>query len=230
VRLFGPTKPVAAALVVLSTVGVVPLAARGLSKERGGDNTAIVLTFVLGIMAAFVSVPMSRFLLSAQANVVVPPGPLLFQLLLFQVVPLVLGALLARTVTRARAIVDVVSKVNVVVLLLALVLIIAPRAGAVLAIGARGVVLALVFALGLAAIAFAVGGPTRQERRAIVGISNRANIGLALAIIASAGVGHEFTVAVIGVFLVRFLVGVFASALVNRRYQRQPRARAPATV
>lgn len=223
VRGIAPPKPVSAAIVVLSTVGVVPLAARGVRARRGSESTALVLTFILSMMAAFVAVPLSRFLLATRAHAELAPGRILLQLLALQVLPLLVGAFIARKSTRASEIAAVVGKVNLVVLLVAIVVIVAPKASGLVSLGVRGILAAVVYAILFGAIAFAIGGPSAEERCAIVSISNKPNAGVALAIMASAGAPPVYAAATIGAFLVRVLIGFGIDRLVATRARRTDR-------
>jgi ACR3 family arsenite efflux pump ArsB len=225
VRAIAPPRPVSAALVVLSTVGALPLAARGVRARGGSEGTALVLTYILALMAAFVAVPLSRFLLATRANAELAPGHILLQLIALQVLPLLAGAFIARKSSRAPEIAAVIAKLNLLVLLVAIVVIVAPKVGGLVALGIGGIVASVVFALLMGAMAFAVGGPSTEERCAIVGVSNKPNAGLALAILASAGAPPIYAEAAVGAFLVRVLIGLGIDRLVAIRARQRQRER-----
>lgn len=223
VQLLAPPRIVAVALIVMSTVGVVPLAARGVTEKQGCERTALALTFILGVAAIFLAVPISRLLLSTSRQVDLPAGRLLVQLLAIQFLPLAIGAVVARVTPRAPAIANVVAKANVVVLLIAVAVVIVPKLGAMIALGARGAIATVIMAVALGAVAHAVGGPAAEERRAIVSISNRPNVGLALAIAAGAHAPKESAAAAIAIFVTRFVVGGLVDFSLQRTARRKGR-------
>jgi bile acid:Na+ symporter, BASS family len=225
-RVFVPAQPVIVALVLLSTVGVLPLASRGARAIRGSFETAVVLSLLLGTITIFTAVPTTRLLLPYSGHVeddLFRPGALLFRVILLQGIPLVVGALIARTSHQAQAIEKVVARANLVILAVVVLSIVIPRLGVVASVGGRGVVATIVFAVVLESLAFFVGGPTLGERRAIASIANMANVGLALTIANAASAGRPYVELVLGVFLVRASTGKLLELLAARRISGGPR-------
>ena len=221
----------AVALVLLSLVGVVPLASRGARGARGDVTSALVVTVVLGVVAAFTAAPTARLLLSYRGPLEVPTGALLVQVLLLQGVPLAAGILVRSKTKRALGLERVlrVFNVAVLVLLLAGAVVVMPRYGAVRSLGWSGALAACVFAVFIALTGYLLGGSDPAERRTLAGLANMPNIMLAVAIVTSAGVDAGFVIAIVGVFTVRFFTGVAIQRVLARSAQRGDRSsiRAP---
>jgi BASS family bile acid:Na+ symporter len=217
-----PARP-AAALVLLSLVGVVPLASRGARNARGNVAFGVVLTAALGIVAAFTTAPAVRLLLGYRGPLRVDTAPLLVQVLLLQGVPIAVGMLLRAKLRRAAALEDALGVFNglVVLFVLGAAVVLLPRYGAVRSLGWNGALAAVVFAVFIASVGYALVGPDRRDRRALAALANKPNVVLAILVVASAGVDAGFVVAIAGVFLVRFFAGVAFQKLLARSASRE---------
>lgn len=207
------------ALVILSAVGVVPMASRG-ARRRGGDaSLAVLLTALLGLAAAFTAAPTARFLLGYERRLDAPVGGLLLQVLALQGLPIALGMLIGRYSRRADAIERFFRTFNkaVIVAVVVAALVILPRYGSVRALGGRGVLAGVAFALLVSAAGYALGGPRLAARRTLAMVANLPNVSLALVLVTSAGATAGFAIAMVGMFLVRIATGLAVAALVARR-------------
>lgn len=217
-----PPRP-AVALVLLALAGVVPLAPRGARSARGDVPYAVVVTFTLGILAAFTAAPSARLLLGYWGPLDVPTLRLLGQIVLVQAVPLGLGLLL-RARPHARAIEKVVGAVNVAVSVVIVVaaLVLLPRTGAVRSLGLLGALAALLFAGIMAALGYVLGGRDPAARRSLASVANMPNVALALLVVAGAGLDQGFAVAVVGLFVIRLLAALVTQKVLARASRRAP--------
>ncbi len=212
-----PVRP-AVALVLLSLVGVVPLASRGARGARADVSFAVILTVVLGSVAAFTAAPTTRLLLGYAGPLEVHVGSLLLQILVLQALPLAVGVLVRARTERARALEKALGVFNTVLLsaLFVAALVLLPRYGAVRSLGLRGVLAALVFSALLACSSYLLVGPDAAGRRTLAAVANMPNVVLALLVVGSAGVDTGFAVAVVGVFVVRLFTGIAIQKLLAR--------------
>lgn len=206
-KLFHSPPAVTVALILLAAVGVAPLAPRGARMVQGNAATGVVLTIVLALLAIFTAEPITRLLLSVSGKTLLRPGPVLLRVLLLQGAPLVLGILVRRTSRYAGALLSVLSKVTPVLFLVVVLIVLAPRLDALLAIGWSGAAVTFVFAFVLTGLGYLIGGPTIEDRRTITALTSMPNVGLALAIATSARLRQSMVVAIVGVFLLRILAG-----------------------
>jgi hypothetical protein len=229
-----PVRP-AAAIVLLSLAGVVPLASRGARSARADVSFAVLLTAALGAVAAFTAAPTTRLLLGYRGPLHVRTGALVLQIVLLQAVPLAAGILVrskterARTLERALGVLDAI----VLVAIFAGALVLVPRTGAVRSLGWNGALAAAVFAVLIAVAGWLLAGPRASERRTLAAVANMPNVVLAVLVVTGAGVDTGFVVAVVGAFLVRVFVGfaiqkVLASAEHFRHAAWRRRARSGA--
>lgn len=215
----------AAALVLMSLVGVVPLASRGARSARGEVSHAVVLTAVLGIVTAFTAVPTTRLLLGYDGPLEVRTGTLLLQVLLLQGMPIAIGMFIRSKTERVHALERGLGFFNAaaVAVLVVVALVLLPRYGAVRSLGWSGVLAAFVFAVLIASAGYMLSGPERVERRTLAAIANMPNVVLAILIVTSATVDAGFAIAIVGVFVVRFLTGLVIQRLLARSAERQAR-------
>jgi predicted Na+-dependent transporter len=219
VRAFGLHRPADAGLVLLSVVGLAPLAPKQVRRAKGNVAFAIVLTFAVAVIAIFTAVPSARFLLSYERPLTLRPGPLLLKLLVLQGVPLAFGLFVRRRVSAAQRnkAGKVLGAVNAVALVVLFALVVAPRLSALRSLGWAGAAAAVVVSLILAALGWAVGGPSDEGRRTLASVVDVSNFPLALVITQDAGVPPEASVVILGGFLLRAIVGIAVSAFLGRR-------------
>lgn len=212
-------------LVLLSLVGVVPLAPRG-ARMAGGDVAfAVLITFVLGALAAVTAAPSARFLLGYDGPLELRTGTLLAEIALLQAGPLALGLFL-RTKTKpglAATLEKWVGRVNLgaTVVVLGAILLVMLRTHALRAIGWKGALAAVAFSAIFAPLGYLLGGSDPTRRRTLAAIVNLPNVALALAIVTAAKAGTEFAVAVVGMFFVRAVVGVGMQKVVGSASARR---------
>lgn len=212
-----PVRP-AVALVLLSLVGVVPLASRGARSARADVSFAVVLTVALGIVAAFTAAPTTRLLLGYEGPLQVRTGALVLQVLLLQGVPLAIGIYIRSKTERARSLEKALGIFNAAIMLVLVVVVLTllPRYGAVRSLGWSGMLAAVVFAAFMSSAAYLLVGPDRAERRTLAAVANMPNVILAVLIVTSAGVDAGFAVAIVGAFVVRLLAGVVFQKMLAR--------------
>jgi predicted Na+-dependent transporter len=221
---FGLDRPAAAAIVLLSLTGVVPLASRGAGRAGGDTCFAVVLTATLGFASAITAVPTTRLLIGYGGPLEVPAARLFGSILLLQVAPLVVGMLLrARSAQRDR-LERILTKLNAIlygaIAVAAFLLML--RYGAVRSLGWSGVAAAILFAAFISAAGYFLLGGGMAERRSLAGIANMPNFGLALVMVFSAHVGPPFAVAIVGVFVVRLFVGLAIQSVLTRSARGEP--------
>jgi predicted Na+-dependent transporter len=207
------------AMVLLSCVGVAPLAAKSARASRGDVALAVVLTFALGLLTVVTAAPTARWLLGYSPEVPIRPAALIPKLALLQVAPLLLGLWLRDSGRRAKSIERVVGWINTAAFVAAIVLIVAPHLGDITAAGWRGAGATITFSLLLALTGYIVGGPGTSEGRTLAGMANVPNVGLALGIATSISAPRVLLVTIVGVFLLRAIVGVVVHKMVGRRAQ-----------
>jgi predicted Na+-dependent transporter len=210
------------ALVLLSSAGVVPLAPKFARAARGDVALALVLNFALGLVTIVTCVPTAKWLVGYSGEVRFEPGKLIAQLVLLQGVALALGVLVHRVLVhrvsgRVDSLAKVVRFINTGVFVVIAVLIVAPHLHAIAAPGWRGVVAAVTLAVVLAIAGYLVGGPRERGARTLAAIANGPNIALALVIVARVGAAPAFSVTIVGVFLLRMLVGILVQRMLARR-------------
>lgn len=213
-----------AALVLLSLVGVVPLASRSARSARGDVSFAVVVTAALGITVAFTAAPTARVLLGYGGPLEVGTLSLLLQVLVLQGVPVALGAFVrSRSEQHARSLEKVLGVFNmaVVVALLVVAVVLLPRYGAVRSLGFGGALAAFVFAVFVATAGYLLAGPDPAERRALAALANMPNVVLALLIVTSAGADEGFALAIVGVFVVRVVTGLAVQRVLARSAERK---------
>lgn len=227
VEAFALDRHPAAALVLLSVVGVAPLASRAARSARADVSFAVILTAALGLVAAFTAAPSARLLFGYEGPLEVRAAPLVLQVLFLQGVPLALGVLIRSKTERARSLEKALGVFNAVVLVVLLVvaLVLLPRYGTVRSLGWSAALAAVVFSVLIAAAGYWLAGPDPQERRTVAAVANIPNVFLAILIVMSAGVDPGFAVAIVGVFLVRLFTGLAIQKVLARSAgRRAPRA------
>lgn len=173
-KMFEPSTPSTVALVLLSCVGVAPLA-------------------------------------------VIP------KLALLQGAPLVLGIFIRTRTARGASIEQVVRWINRVAFVAVFALVVAPHVGALAAPGWTGAAATVVLAILAAVGGYLVGGPGQAGGRTLPAIANVPNVGLALGIVTSVGARPIIAVTIVGVFLLRALIGAVVARLLARRAEHERR-------
>jgi predicted Na+-dependent transporter len=214
---FRVDRPAEVALVLLACAGVVPLAPRFARSARGDVVLALELSFVLGLVTIVTCVPTARWLLGYSGEVQFGVGRLIAQLVFLQGAPLALGLLIRRASTRADSVVKVVGWVNTLAFVAVALLIVAPHLDVLMATGWRGAAATVTLGVVLAVAGYVIGGPGESGARTLAGIANGPNVSLALVIISSVGAPPAFGVSVVGVFLLRTLVGTLVTKFLARR-------------
>ena len=217
VRALGLTGPVANALVVLSVTGTVPLAPKFVAAAKGDVAFCVLLMFLLGMVTVVTAAPSAKWLLGYEGEVPIHPWSLIAKLVFLQGLPLAIGWAVRQRSTKAAQLERIVHHVNVAALVVVLALVIAPRLGSILAIGWRGLLAAVIVALAIAGLGWLLGGQARATRVALAAMANPPNVGLALIMAQAAGARPALLVAIVGVFLVRALVGLALQKLLARR-------------
>jgi predicted Na+-dependent transporter len=221
----------AVALVMLSLVGVVPLASKGARAARADVSFALDITLILAVIAAFTAEPWTRFLLGYRGPLDAKPATHALQGLMLEAVPLAIGMYLG-TKKFAPRLEKTLAKFNKIAIAIILVVawVLLPRYGLVRSLGWKGIVAALVFAGFISAAGYLLCGPDGRARRTVAAIANMPNIVFALPIVTSARVDSGFLVAIGGVFIVRFVTGLVIEQFMARAEARKTKAAAIATL
>lgn len=227
-HLLSTSMEVTVGLVVLSVVGVMPLAWRSARRTGGGTTTGVVFTILLGQIAVFTALPSAELLLQHHGGPALASGRAFLRVLLLQGLPLVAGILVARRLPRrAPALSRLIAVLDAIILVAVLLFAIVPKLGVVRVLTPSGGVSAVVFAVVFALLAALLGGPAREDRRALLAISASANIGLALTILEAAGLERRFGPTLAAIFLVRVVVGTLMEKLIARDLRWSSRRPAP---
>jgi BASS family bile acid:Na+ symporter len=209
--------PVAAAIAVLAVSGLLPLAARAVRAVRGDVALALVTTFVVGVLAIFTAPLTVAWLVGREGAITVEPGPLVRQLVILQGIPLAFGLLLRSSSWCTAKFPRIVRWINTAALVLVLLVVIVPRLPTMENIGALGALAGITFSVIAALVAYAFAGTSATEGRTLAVLANAPNVVLAMTIAASARAPRAVGVTILGMFLLRALVGAVLNRILARR-------------
>lgn len=202
VKLFQLPGPIATGFLLMAIAPGVPLVLSGVRKRGGSLGFAIELAAVLPLVS-FVTVPLTaRLVLPRVANAHLSLGHFFVTLVLFQLLPLLIGIVvggqLPAAAPRLARISRIVFFLTVIALLIALFPKVISSVGAVY--GSRGMMAILCICILAMVTGWLLGGPARETRR-ILGIATTLrNIGLA-SLIATANFPDPLVGATVLVFL-----------------------------
>lgn len=199
---------VATGYLLMAIAPGVPFVLAGVRKKGGRLGLAVALVLFLPLLS-IVTVPITAaIVLPPGAAAQIPLGRFVVTLLLFQLVPLVVGIVVGRSFPDLRAKLARPVQLVFAVAVLALLILLAPTLArdVALVFGSNGMWAMLILVLFSMGIGWWLGGPEREDRRVLgLGTALR-NIGLC-ALIASTSF-HEplVTATVLTYFLIQFVV------------------------
>ena len=228
VRVFSVQADVAIGVLLMSMAPGVPFLVNSAGRKQGGSLAfALEIAFVFSALSV-VTIPITaELILPAGTLSTVPAQSFLVTLLAFQLVPLVIGALLSSRLPEATIDKSVkILRIAFFAALLVLLVLIFPKIvsslGAVYGDGK----LVIIAAIGLFALAagWICGGPDREYRRTLSIATLLRNIGLCTLIGTQSFAGTLVIPAVIAYFVVTFCLSI----PIRFYYQKSKTAAAPA--
>ncbi len=207
VRLFHLKEPIAIGLLLMAICPGVPFVVLGGGAKKGGNlGFAVALAFILPAISVLTVPLTARFVLPGETTVAAEN--IIKSLVLYQLVPLLLGMLVkARTPAIAARLVKPVSLVCVVAILVVLIALAKIWFASTTAVfGSLGILAMLTLVILSLLTGWFLGGPRRSNRRTLgVGTALR-NPGLAAVIATTSFGGSIAEAAVMTYLLVQFVV------------------------
>ena len=207
VKLFRLPVPIGTGLLLMAIAPGVPLVLSQVRKRGGRLSLAVELAVLLPLLS-IVTVPLTAALVLPSAiTAELPLGRFALTLVLFQLLPLILGILVAGWLPAAARL---ARPLNLVFLVAAIALVaLLSRAilhGIESVYGSRGMFAMLSLTLLSMAVGWLLGGPAREDRR-ILGIGTTLrNVGLASLIATTSLRSSEIAASVLIYLLIQFIV------------------------
>jgi bile acid:Na+ symporter, BASS family len=230
VRIFHLDEYIAIGVLLMAIAPGVPFLARAAGKKIGGSlGFALALSFIMPALS-IITVPITARLVFPPGDVNrIPLSSLVVTLVIFQLIPMIIGMLIA---DRAPAVAEKLLRplaLVVAVCILGVLILVAPEiAKAVASVyGSYGLITALLLVVFSAAAGWLLGGPDVSHRNTLAMGTLLRNIGLASVI---ASVNFERT-PVEAMVLSYFIIGIVVSAILSRilaRRSKTPEAAVPA--
>jgi len=200
--------PIATGFLLMAIAPGVPFVLVQVRKKGGSLGLAVALALFLPLLS-IVTVPITAaLLLPTEAEAQLPLGRFVMTLLLFQVVPLLLGIVVggrapgvAQRFGRPLQIVFLLAVVTLLVLLFPTIV-----RDVGLIYGSGGMLAALCLVVLSAITGWLLGGPASEERRVLAIGTGLRNIGLAALISTSSFTDSDVAAMVIAYLLAQFLV------------------------
>lgn len=218
VRAFHLSDAVATGVLLMAIAPGVPFVVLAAGQKKGGSlGFAVTLAIIMPALS-LVTIPLTApLVLPASEDVHVPPGHLI-SLLLFQVVPLLLGVLLGdRAPAAAGKLVRPLTLVTLASLLALLVMLAPAIAKSVETVyGSRGMITELALVVLSIATGWVLGGPQIEYQHTLgIGTALR-NIGLAAVIATDSFAGTAVSATVLTYLLIQAIVVGVVSAFFKR--------------
>jgi BASS family bile acid:Na+ symporter len=220
VRLFHLEGDIAVGFLLMAIAAGVPFLVRAAGRESGGSlGFAAALAFILPAVSIITIPVTARLVLPPDAQAHVPAVQLVITLVIFQLVPLLIGMLLA---DRAPALAGKLQRPMMLVFLISLVgLLVILGPALIKAItsvyGSRGMLAMLVIVALSAAAGWLLGGPAPQNRRTLAIATALRNIGTC-SVIATASFRDTLVGPTVLVYLlVQIVVTVIIRVVSGRR-------------
>ncbi len=219
VKLFRLPLPIATGVLLMAIAPGVPLVLAQVRKRGGSLSLAVELAFILPLLS-IVTVPLTAALvLPDQIKAELPLGQFAVTLVLFQLLPLVLGMAVGERFPKAAA--RLAGPCNIIFFVAAIALFgLLGKAilhGIESVYGSRGMLAMLTLTLLSMATGWLLGGPDVRDRR-ILGIGTMLrNIGLASLIATTTLRSSEIAAAVLTYLLIQFIVATLFGAFFTRR-------------
>jgi bile acid:Na+ symporter, BASS family len=196
IALLLPLEPrVAAALVLLACTPGGLSALNFTTKVKGDAYLAGAAMCLLSLLALFVSPLLLKLVLPAHVELVVPYGRYLGFILIFLVLPLLVGMLvLGKAPAAAMKLSKPLGLVSLVVFISFMVASGAARKAAAGEIGVVAVLAILLFIVVSMTIGWFIGGPARDTRQVLATATGIRNVVLCMAIVQASAPGHPVLV------------------------------------
>jgi predicted Na+-dependent transporter len=217
VRMLGLSGPFAVALIVASVAGCVPVSPRGAGVAHGDVPLSVLLMFAVATTTVITAPATAKWLLSFEGEVEMPFGRLLLQLLLLQAAPLALGRLVRDHTYHVEQFKRGARILNAVALVAVALVVLAPNTKTLTAIGWGGVGVSLLMGVTMALLGWLLGGSDDPTRRTMAVMANPSNVGLGLVMMTTAHAARASGVALMGIFLVRMVVGMVVQRILAAR-------------
>jgi bile acid:Na+ symporter, BASS family len=221
-RLFRLSAPVATGYLLMAIAPGVPFVLASVRKRGGRLGLAVALAIILPLVS-IVTVPLTaRFVLPVEAQAELPLGHFIVTLLLFQLVPLLLGMVVGERFPRAT---PDLGRFMQILFFLAVIVLFALLAKKLVhdvasVYGSNGMWAMLCLVLLSLGTGWVLGGPAREDRR-ILGIGTALrNIGLAAVISTSSFHDSLIAASVLTYFLIQFIVTTLVGVYFTRTAQR----------
>ena len=226
VRIFHLSDAVATGVLLMAIAPGVPFVILAAGRKKGGSHgLAIALAIILPALS-LITIPITApIVLPANENASIPPGHLL-SLLLFQVVPLLIGALIGdRAPAAASKLVRPFTLLTGASLLVLIVLLAPAMAKSVATVyGSRGMLAELVLVILSIAAGYILGGSERLYRRTLgIGTALR-NVGLAVVIATGSFAGTDVSAVVMTYLLIQAIVVGLVGAYFTRTVKAEEAA------
>lgn len=219
VRLFQLDAPIATGVLLMTIAPGVPFLVRAAGRQPGGSlGFAMALTFILPAISV-VTIPITaRLVLPLDAEAHLPLANFLTTLVLFQLVPLLIGLLIAdRAPALAAKLVRPFTLVFFVAVLALLVLLFPTLVKSVTGVyGSHGLLAELSVVILSIGVGWLLGGPEAPYRRTLGIATALRNIGLCALIATTAFPDSLVAPTVFTYFLVQFIVTVIFRVVFHR--------------
>jgi len=214
-RLFHLNDAIATGLLLMAIAPGVPFVILAGGRQKGGSHElAILLAITLPALATF-TVPFAvPLVLPGAERSEVPPGQLV-GLLLFQLVPLLLGLLVSLRFAALAPKLSRIAKPLTIVALVALLLVLGPTIvkSAALVFGSLGILAMLVTVALSLATGWFLGGPLREHRVTLAFGTALRNPAIAIAIAGVMSPSETISASVVTYFLVQAIAAAAFGAI-----------------
>jgi BASS family bile acid:Na+ symporter len=218
---------VSVALLLLAASAGGPNALQFTSKVKGGLARAAALLFILSLLSVPLAPAIGEVLLPAAASLQLPVGRVVAALLLYLLLPLLVGLAvhraqpqLAERLAKPLAIIGTVAFVVVVVRTMA------AKKEALAGLERPELVAMLALILGSMALGWVFGGPARETRRVLASTTGMRNAAIALLIALRSYAGTDVDAAVVACVALMIPVNMLYTISANIRGALATRAQA----
>lgn len=219
VKLFRLPLPVATGILLMAIAPGVPFVLAQVRKRGGRLSLAVELAVALPLLS-IISVPITAaWVLPAPVKAQLPLGQFAMTLVLFQLLPLLLGIVVGGRLPGVAARLTAPCNYLFFAAAIALLALLSPAIlhGIETVYGSLGMLAMLTLTLLSMATGWLLGGPAREDRR-ILGIGTTLrNVGLCSLIATTSLRSSEIAAAVLTYLLIQFIVSTLFGAIFTRR-------------
>jgi bile acid:Na+ symporter, BASS family len=223
VRAFHLESDVATGVLLMAIAPGVPFVIAGARKKGGKLGLAVTLALVFPLLSILTVPVTAAFVLPAQEQAELPLKQFVVTLLAFQLLPLLIGVVLAHRVPTVASTLEKPLRIVFIASILAIFILLGPRLvdsiGTVY--GSRGILVSLCIVVVSVVTGWLLGGPEIPERRTLSLGTGLRNIGLC-SLVATVSFSGEPRVAaaVLAYFLVQFVVTALLGVYYTRTVER----------